>query len=182
MRIYSSSKGSRMYLLIFTLILMVRGTVDCQTSNVWNGIIPLKSTRADVERILGKPEPTSVAQYAGGYNTKTGKVFVLYSTGMCRANPEHGWNIPELTVISVSYYPSQLPKLANLKIDISKFEKRMDPASLSSASYTNEADGIVLIVDTSDDVVESFNYFPESKYRHLMCKNIKTTKSRTAKP
>ena len=31
-------------------------------------------------------------------------------------------------------------------------------------------------VDTSDDTVERFGYFPESKYNCLMCKNIKTKK------
>lgn len=163
-----------MYILV--LILSLSGTIFCQTSNVWNGITPLKSTRADVEKILGKPVPLSVARHAAGYKTKDGRVFVLYSTGLCDVNPEHGWNIPELTVIKISYYPDRLPKLSDLQIDLSKFEKSPDPGSLSSVFYTNKIDGIMLTVDSSGDVVESFSYFPEAKYDHLMCKNIRNGK------
>lgn len=159
-----------MRLLILNLLLT--GTLWCQSSNVWNGITPLKSTRDDVEAILGKPESWSTSRHAGGYTTKDGKVFVLYSTGLCDVNSENGWNIPELTVIKVSFspnYPNPY-KFSQLKIDRTKFERRPDPGSLHLISYMNEADGIVLTVDTSDDSVRGFGYFPESKYNRLKCK------------
>lgn len=163
-----------MYVLI--LILSLSGTIFCQTINVWNGITPLKSTRADVEKILGKPVALSVARHAAGYKTKDGRVFVLYSTGLCDVNPEHGWNIPELTVVKISYYPDRLPKLSDLQIDLSKFTKSLDPGSLNGVSYTNKTEGIMLTVDSVGDVIESFGYFPESKYDHLKCKNTQDGK------
>jgi len=161
---------------VLFLILMISGTVFCQSTNVWRGITPLKSTREDVERILGKPVPLSIARHAGWYETKDGKVFVLYSTGPCNVNHEHGWNIPELTVISISYYPNTSPRLADIKIDVSKFDKDPDPGSLNIVSYVNEAAGIGLDVDSTEDTVRTFLYFPESKYDRLMCKNIKAEK------
>lgn len=163
-----------MYILI--LMLLLAGSVFCQSSNVWNGITPLKSTKADVEKILGKPEPWVANQYAAQYKAKDGEVSVLYSTGMCDINPEHGWNIPLLTVISLSYYPDYPNpyKFSELKLDLSKFQRNPDPGSIGLVFYTNEADGIALTVDTGDDSVRRFGYFPESKYNHLMCKNIKT--------
>lgn len=160
---------------VLILMLIFSSAVFCQSNNVWNGITPLKSTREDVEKILGKPEPLSVAKYAAGYKTKEGKVFVLYSTGMCDVNSAHGWNIPELTVISISFdpdYPNPYI-FSDLKIDRSKFERHPDPGSLHLVSYANEVDGIVLTVDTSDDTVRNFGYFPESKYNCLKCSYVK---------
>jgi hypothetical protein len=156
---------------VLILILVCSSTVLCQLNNVWNGITPLKSTRQDVEKILGKHEPSSVARYAGGYRTEDGRIFVLYSTGLCDVNPDNGWNIPELTVISLSYYPTESPKLSDLKIDLKKFERHQDPEITNLISYANQTDGVVLNVDSSDNSIVSFNYFPESKYDHLMCKN-----------
>lgn len=162
-------------MFILILILLLGGTVYCQSSNVWNGITPLKSTRSDVEKILGKPMPTSASQHAASYKTKEGRVFILYSTGLCDVNREHGWNVPELTVIGMSFYPDypNPHKFSDLKIDQSKFERRPDPGALRSVFYTNEIDGVVLTVDTSNDSISRFSYIPESKYDHLMCKNLK---------
>lgn len=162
-----------MYKLI--LMLLLAYPANSQTSNVWNGIIPLKSTRADVEKILGKPEPMSIAKYATGYRVKDGEVFVLYSTGLCNIDPAHGWNIPELTVINVDFspdYPNPY-KFSDLKIDRYKFEMHPDPGSLHLVSYTNEKDGVVLTVDTSSDTIRTFSYFPESKYDCLKCAKVK---------
>src|SRR5260370_28973458 len=89
----------------------------CCQSNIWNGIIPLKSTRSDVEKILGPPTLDSKARDAADYKTKEGKVFILYSSGPCNVKPSNGWNIPELTVIQISFYPNFTPKLKDLKID-----------------------------------------------------------------
>lgn len=166
-------------MFVLTLLLLLGGSVYCQSNNVWNGITPLKSTKMDVEKILGKRDAWSVARHAAGYETKGGKVFVLYSTGLCNVNPEHGWNIPELTVISVHFSPDypHPHRFSDLKIDRSKFERRPDPGSLHLVSYTNETDGISLTVDTADDSVRTFGFFPASKDNCLRCENVKKGKS-----
>ena len=144
--------------------------IACCQSNIWNDIVPLKSTRADVEKILGKPMPHSIAKHAASYNTKDGRVFVLYSTGLCNVNSEHGWDIPEFNVIRISVYPEVLPKFTDLQIDKNKFEKRPDPGAIDTFFYTNETDGISLTVDEKDEFVLDIRYFPEAKYNHLRCK------------
>jgi len=152
--------------LVLSLIVFV-----CCQSNVWNGIVPLKSTRADVEKLLGLPPQDNKGKDAAIYKTKDGKVFVLYSTGPCKIKPSRGWNVPESTVISVSVYPDAGPKFAELKLDIRKFEKRPDPEALNEIHYLDEIDGIGLTVDTAaDGEVTRFSYFPESKYNYLRCK------------
>lgn len=143
--------------------------VQCQ-SNVWNGITPLKSTRADVEKILGQPDKSNKEKHAASYSTKWGRVFVLYSTGPCSVKPSHGWDVPELTVIRVSVNPQPEPDFDESQINLNEFEKRPDPEILSSVSYTNEKDGIVITVNSWDKVVDRYSYFPESKFNHLKCK------------
>lgn len=151
-------------------LLFVTAAVQCQ-SNVWNGITPLKSTRADVEKILGQPTPNSRAKFAASYSTKWGKVSVLYSTGPCSVTPSHGWDVPELTVISLSVYPQPEPDFDESQINMKEFEKRPDPEILSSVAYTNKKDGVVISVNSWDKVVYGYHYFPESRYENLKCKS-----------
>lgn len=40
-------------------------TIDCAKSINWNGIIPLQSTRADIEALLGKPDKTGIEERDG---------------------------------------------------------------------------------------------------------------------
>lgn len=135
--------------------------------NEWHGIIPLKSTRADVEKILGKPTFGSISPHAANYRTKTEKVHVLYSTGPCEIAPSNGWNIPEFKVISIHVYPDLGPSLADLKLDPHKFEKRPDPEIINETYYTNEKDGISITV--MDGKVIRTSYFPQSKNDNLKC-------------
>lgn len=158
--------------MLFRLILFFSFVLNAfPQANVWKGITPLKSTRADVEKILGKPVPSSVAEFAATYRSASAEVFVLYSTGECTRKPSHSWNLPPLTVISISVYPIPGPNFDEARIDLRKFEKRPDPEILSSVSYTNEKDGVSITVNSWEKVVNRYHYFPESKYKHLKCKS-----------
>src|SRR3712207_3984167 len=84
----------------------------------WRGIAPLRSTRADVERVLGRPETESGSVYA----TERERVSVTYSRRPC----DYGWRLPPDTVISFFVHPKQPPKLADLKLDEKKYERRRD--------------------------------------------------------
>lgn len=152
-----------LYLLIFF------SSTTHQQTNCWHGIIPLRSTRADVEKLLGPPTPDSKAPYAADYRTKNERVFILYSTGSCNVESSHGWNVPRGTVIEISVEPNVKPKFADLKLDEGKYEKRKDPEYLSITYYTNEKEGISIEVNTDEGVVNAFSYSPMSKDFHLRC-------------
>src|SRR6185503_17182878 len=62
----------------------------------WRGIIPLHSTRADVESLLGKPLPDR--DYL--YQTEDHFVSVDYAKGPCEGWPS-GWNVTANTVLSI---------------------------------------------------------------------------------
>src|SRR5437868_9386966 len=61
----------------------------------WRGIVPLHSTRADVERILGR----TPNERTRTYYLKDCDVYVVYSReDDCKRFP-NGWNVPPNTVI-----------------------------------------------------------------------------------
>ena len=158
-------------LVLFTLVLFLSFVTPAYPQdNSWNGITPLRSTRADVEKIFGKPDRNSVGTFTAMYQTSSGRVFVLYSTGACYLKPSHGWNVPALTVISMSVYPIPEPNFDESKIDKTKFVKRPDPEILSEVAYPNEKDGVSVSVNSWDQVMTRYHYFPESKYNNLKCK------------
>ena len=135
----------------------------------WNGIAPLESTRTDVERILGKPEPGSKSKSSNYFKMKNERVFVLYSSGDCNVRPSSGWNIPKGKVIRISVNLFVPLKFADYKFDKSKFRNYIEPDISFFTTYTNEVDGIGFTVDTDKEAVLDFYYFPESKYDYLKC-------------
>ena len=155
--------------MILTSLLVALTAISHLQGNSWHCIVPLHSTRADVEKILGLPTPDSKAQDAADYRTANERVFVLYSTGSCDVKPSNGWNVSRGTVISITVEPKIKPKLADLKLDERKYEKRKDPEMLDYIYYTNEEEGVSITVNTEEGVVNTFRYSPMSKDKHLLC-------------
>ena len=67
----------------------------------WHGIVPLHSTRQDVERLLGSSREGCHCTYSLG----NANVFVQYSVEPCLDVRERGWKVPKDTVINISVYP-----------------------------------------------------------------------------
>lgn len=155
--------------MILTYLLLVLTSVGHPQVNSWRGILPLHSTRADVEKILGPPRPESKGIDASTYNTEGETVFILYSTGPCDMKPSNGWNAPRGTVIEVSVKPKVKPKFSNFKLDESKYEKNRDPELLDYTYYTDEENGISVTVNTAEGVVTNISYWPTSKQKYLRC-------------
>ena len=55
----------------------------------WRGITPLRSTKSDVESVLGKP--TRLVNYWATYQTETDVISILYSNGRPCGPHERGW-------------------------------------------------------------------------------------------
>jgi hypothetical protein len=138
----------------------------------WKGIRPLKSTKQDVEKVVGERMPWSVARHSATYKTTGGIVSVLYSSGKCDGSSP-SWQVPEFTVVRIDFSPDypNPHKFTDLKLSLDKFEKRLDPGSVHLVFYTSEVNGVSLTVDSSDDTVRNFGYFPEAKFDRLKCKN-----------
>lgn len=129
----------------------------------WRGIVPLHSQREDVERLAGPP------MMPGGitYDLKTHRVNVVYSGGTCREAGSQ-WNVPRGTVIGITVYPQTRLMLADLKIDLNRFEKFVNPYVGDRISYSNKEEGIGVVATSNGEVI-SIEYFPLAKDSHLRC-------------
>ena len=118
----------------------------------WRGITPLRSTRADVERLLGPPESGSGSAYA----TEGERVSITYSSRPC----DYGWRVPPDTVISFFVYPKKPPKLSDLNLDEKKYERRRSYHVETTHYYIDLEAGINYTVESPGDRVTGVEYYP----------------------
>lgn len=151
--------------VLLSCLCMILFTLGLTQDKGWRGIVPLHSTRADVERLLGpsaKPDG-----YAEVYDLGTEGVFVEYSSGPCRKDRKGGYNVPSGTVIQISVGSSTRPQFSALNLDLSKYEKSEDPELPGVLHYSNMEEGIAY--EVQDGKVGSINYFPAMRDNHLRC-------------
>lgn len=132
----------------------------------WRSIVPLHSTRADVERLIGKPN----AMY-DRYEFENELVSITYSRETCAEGAQ--WNVPRDTVTQVSIVPKQRLRLADLQLDLSRYERIQDPAVQVHTYYANREEGIrydVLEgVREDNGLIMNIYYEPAAEDRHLRC-------------
>jgi hypothetical protein len=85
------------------------------------------------------------------------------------------WNVPKPTVTFIRVAPRKETYLADLKLDLSKFQKeRGDYDVPTHFYYINESEGFSISVhemlNNSGALIGAFVYGPESKDARLRCK------------
>ncbi len=149
------------------LLLASASTLEAQG---WRGIVPLHSTRKDVERLIGPPMvPNGIT-----YDLKNERVNVGYSNGACE-NSQAEWNVPSGTVTSIIVYPQTKLTLSDLSIDLNRFEKFINPHNPDSVYYNNNEQGISFGTKPTGEVV-LIEYFPAAKDSHLRCPSFSPTR------
>jgi len=131
----------------------------------WRGITPLHSTKADVEKILGRTSDGRNTKYY----LKDVNVFIDYSEGGCIDGKSGGWNIPPDTVIRFTVVTKYLPKFSTLEIDRAKFKEKKDEEVEGHLYYTNEEEGSIIHVSAYTGEVLGFYYGPSQKEASLRC-------------
>ena len=115
-----------------------------------------------LKKLLGP----GVNQCGCGYYLQDVNVFFKYSRGDC--NGGGIWNVPADTVVWISVFPKPNPRLADLKLDETKFEKRTAGHLETVIQYVNEEAGLTL--EVSDRMVRQFIYGPTGKDEPLRCR------------
>jgi len=136
-------------------------------------VLLLHSTRADVEKLFGKP--SSGQGYLVGYKLNNGMLDLGYYP-FDHCTPSHSvpadLNIPEWTVTEIDFRPDAQPKVASLHLNLSRFRKaHMDPDLPDFMSYFDDQEGIEYTVDESNHTLNNVRYFPGSRYDALRCPN-----------
>lgn len=146
---------SRKILQIFILILASAVWAGAQ-SNSWNGLTPLRSTRTDVEKLLGPPVEKDCARECK-YETAKDFIRVLYAARQCDA----GWNVSKDTVISFGIEPvaDAGKSFDELNLDRSKFSRSVDDASYGL--WTNAEEGLTYYFAGGDKELISIGHIPK---------------------
>ena len=132
----------------------------------WHKITPLRSTRTDVEHLLGKEYGRRSPIL---YSQEKFNVSVTYADGLpCDRNKMYRWKVPHDTVLNFTVYfkPGFNPKLSEFKFDLSKFRKSGDHLP-GTYYYESEEQGI--LIQFADEWVENITYRAPKKDWKLMC-------------
>lgn len=143
------------------LCIMVAVTSFQDTSG-WRGIVPLHSTRADVERLLGQ----STERCRCVYRTDDEVIRVEYAVRDCKSEPS-GWKVARDTVVSFRLTPKKWQRFFDLGLDEKEFTKSVEFDN-PTRHYTNKDKGVRYTV-TEMGMVYYVTYTPATKDSHLRC-------------
>jgi hypothetical protein len=153
---------SRNFLII--VLILVNSICCFSQNNVWNGLIPLRSTRSQVEKLLGEPkEKTVFGTFI--YESKDGQVEISYSDKKC----DLAWDVPVDTVLRLELYPVSLAgkSFEELKIDKNSFSVSVDDAFY--AKWTNPEEGLQYYFSGGDKELISISFLPKKSDNNLRC-------------
>jgi hypothetical protein len=136
----------------------------------WRGIVPLHSTRSQVEQLLGPPNEQS-NPFSVVYKTPNETILIDYANGRpCGIGEKYGqWRVAPNTVIEIFITPHPGSPLSQLSIDESRY-KKFTVGHLSETRYVNAREGEVLTVVGNE--VRSITYFGTSDDSNLECAGL----------
>ncbi len=156
-------------LSIGCLFLVFAGSVFAGS---WRGLVPLKSTKAEVNALL--MEPVFESDSVSNYETDSSKISITYSAGNCSEESKYAWDVPKDVIIVITVFPRNEVTYEDLKFDLSKFEKF--PASRDLPGmfrYWNADDGISFVGDehtsSGRNLIVSQSYLPRASEDWRRC-------------
>ena len=136
-------------------------------ANSWKTLVPLRSTRADVERMFGKPEtPMGGFQL---YSFEKENVFFTYAYGNCVTH-DRGWNVPADKILEILIIPQTSLRLSQTGFDFTKF-RRTEVYQPTSIVYENPEEGVTVttrIFRVAEEVI-SIKFQPSIRELEFAC-------------
>ena len=153
----------RRYEVVMKVILccsIILASANVCLPKAWRAIVPLKSTRADVERLLGAPKQQTTSCYYYRFRDQLAAIwFQDQACDRCGL----GWNVSPGTVTAIGVIPLSL-RVIKTK-NFAGFGS--EAANAGVVYYSNYDDG--LVVETLKGQVTLFSYLPEKKLANLEC-------------
>lgn len=169
---YSGATKELNCMIMKLVITFIALTIPLQNviAKGWRGIIPLKSTRAEVERQYGKPD-----KY-GRYQLKKERATVLYSDGSCERLPEALKRksckclVDRNVVLAIYVNPLNKRRFSRLKINKRSYVKTSVISGPGRFTYSNLQEGVVYTVDKDDGSLTGIDYFPSQEACEMLVK------------
>lgn len=121
-------------------------------------MIPLKTSKIEAEKILGKPTYIGKPEVRGTghyeYETEDATVQINYSTEPCKKNygGRGDYSVPKDTVLGYIVVPKKSIKLSDFKYSREKYEKIENKGEYTDYFYENADDGIIFSTKVKDNV------------------------------
>ncbi len=154
---------------IFICCSLLLGMADATMAKPWRGIVPLRSKRSQVRRVLGKP----IIGGAGAielYEKQQGRIQVMYARKRCEQGlpADWGnWRVARDTVVNISITLREEIPVANLKIrNIERY--KWYTGDSGATYYHDQQSGIEYQVQ--DGMVTAVSYGPTTRDRPLRCR------------
>jgi hypothetical protein len=135
----------------------------------WRQIILMRSTRQDVERLLGRSKNRG---FVASYKVEDGTLDVeYYPFNYCTPAPAADLRVRRWTVVEITYVPDKPSTLADLKLDRDKFRMVRESIHVPEAvTYLNEEEGVDYTFQ-GDETLDNIRYFPGRHLDTLRCKS-----------
>lgn len=140
-----------------------------QVPSNWRGLVPLRTTRSEAERVLGQSKIRTGQRNV--YKNETERVDVTYSA--CRCEPGERWNVAPDVVIAIEVYPEKSFLLEDLIFDKCKYVRQKWSHPHDWVTYRNEVEGIWIettVLGGKTEEVRSIKYLPKTRDITLKCK------------
>ncbi len=146
------------------VLLLVAGTAV--TAKEWRGIVPLKSTRQDVERLFGVPKKSSAR--LAYYNLAREIVVFHFKTGTCEGD-RMGWtyDVPAGTVVSIGVIPKGVHRKEEYSLGSNPTRREYGEVV---TYYSDTSAG--LTIETYKNVVTLVDYEPEASQDNMHCPKL----------
>lgn len=134
----------------------------------WRGFVPLKSTRADVERVFGVQKQASEPMVL--YKLPNELVVFHFQTFDCDSKLGKfglGWNVAMGTVVEIGVIPRGIHRKDEYKLSS---DVNVDDRGGGLVYYTDNAAG--WSVETYQNLVTLIEYYPEASQNNLQCPRI----------
>ncbi len=142
-------------------------------TNVWRGLVPLHSSRVEVERILRKPKWSHGSTFI--YETECERVDVTFSLGACELSGVTRWNVAADVIIRLEVAPRRELLVKDLKLDANRYVRDQESHPANWVLYRSVDDGIRVraILDDKEERVMVITYEPRRKDKILLCSSTK---------
>ena len=153
--------------LSFVVVCVVSGA-----AKEWCSIVPLHSTRADLEREI-KAKPNRCNGNACIYDLPDKTIFALYAAEATCRNDDvtTSWNVPAGTVVQLTINFKTAQPFSALNIDVTKCDRTVDKELQNLFYLSDYLQGVRM--EASGDTVRSITYYAAAKDDHLRCRKDK---------
>lgn len=141
----------------------------------WRGIVPLHSTREDVEKLLGSPPPPpadgtriyTLNKARSIYFLDEGEVYIVYAHQDIPDAVDCLGKVPEGTVLLIQITPKKEVRLTDLQLDKKRLRKfdPSEPKNIGYEAYLDAEEG--LLVRAYKGRVDEICYLAKAEDKHF---------------